>query len=52
MNLLARECPYDPPSHFMDMDRDWPKQSRSMGAVVTYTCPYKKVTWDESLMGN
>ncbi len=41
----------DPPSPHLFMDMDWPYNSRNLSATIIYTCPYRKMTDPEELIG-
>ena len=48
---LDRSCPDPPPEPWLGIDVDWPKKSSTRGSVLTYTCPYKKMTYIEQITG-
>ena len=49
--VSARSCESDPPETFLGIDVDWPQKSRLSGTKITYTCPFKKITDKELLIG-
>ena len=42
--ILERQCLGAAPDPFLGMDVVWPKSSRYLGAVITYTCPFRSAT--------
>ena len=49
--FIDRSCPDPPPEPWLGIDVDWPKKSSKRGSVLTYTCPYKKMTHVEFITG-
>ena len=40
------------PETSMDVSVDWPNKNRSLGSVITYSCPFFKATTEHSLKGS
>lgn len=50
--IVARQCEGPIPNHFLGMEFIWPNESRDFGTNITYTCPYRRSTFENDLIGN